>query len=212
MRPLFLALSAALALAAITGCEDPAKNKAKAVATEAQPVTAQAAGADYVFDQSNSKLDWTGSKVTGKHDGSFATFRGDVHVVDATPEKSSVKVDIDTSSLTTSPEKLALHLKSPDFFDVQKYPNASFVSTEVKKGGEKGATNTIVGNLTLHGVTKSITFPANVKLAGDQVAVDAEFAINRRDFGLVYPGAPNDLIRDDVVIHLNIHASKKPAS
>ncbi len=195
------------ALLALLACEDPAKNKAKAVtgAAKSESVAAPAGEArDYRFDQAGSKVGWIGSKVTGKHEGSFGSFRGVVHVVDGNPEKSSVTVDIDTASLATDNEKLAGHLRSPDFFDVAKYPNATFASTEVHG-------NTVTGNLTLHGVTKAITFPATIKIAGDDVAVDSEFAINRKDFGLTYPGKPDDLIRDDVVIELAIRA-KRPES
>jgi polyisoprenoid-binding protein YceI len=191
------------------GCDDPAKNKAKAVTGEAQPVTAAQVGqtATYGFDGTNSKIGWVGSKVTGKHDGGFSAFKGTVSVVDGAAEKSSVNVDIETASLTSDQERLTGHLKSGDFFDVAKFPKASFASTKIEKGGSNGATHTITGNLTLHGVTKAITFPATVKL-GDVVDVDAEFAINRKDFGLVYTGKPDDLIRDDVVIKLGIHARK----
>jgi polyisoprenoid-binding protein YceI len=66
----------------------------------------------------------------------------------------------------------------------------------------------VTGNLQLHGVTKSITFPATIKTSGDAVDVDAEFAINRKDFGVVYPGMPDDLIKDDILLHLQIHAKK----
>jgi polyisoprenoid-binding protein YceI len=205
---------ATVALLALA-CEDPAKNKTKAVTGEAAQQSAPLTGAsaaDFGFDQSNSKISWVGSKVTGKHDGGFGTFRGTVHVVDGAPEKSNVKVDIDTASITSDTDKLTGHLRSADFFEVEKYPNASFVSTEVRKGGDKGASHTLVGNLTIHGITKSVTFPANVKLEGDKTSLDAEFAINRKDFGLNYPGKVDDLIRDDVVVKLAIHATRKPAS
>jgi len=66
----------------------------------------------------------------------------------------------------------------------------------------------VTGNLELHGVTKSITFPATITVQGDTVAVKAEFAINRKDFGIVYPGKPDDLIKDDVLLRLNISAKK----
>lgn len=206
-------LTAALFAVALLGCEDPAKGKAKAGTAEAVP-TASAATAlkgatSFAFDGSNSKVDWVGSKVTGKHDGGFKTFTGEVKSVDGDPEKSSVTVDIETGSLYSDQEKLTGHLKSADFFDTEKFPKASFASTSVKKGGDKGASHTIVGNLTLHGVTKSITFPATVKTGAESVDVDAEFAINRKDFGLVYAGKPDDLIRDDVVIKLQIRSKKK---
>jgi polyisoprenoid-binding protein YceI len=66
----------------------------------------------------------------------------------------------------------------------------------------------VTGNLELHGVTKSITFPATIKMSADAVDVDAEFAINRKDFGIVYAGKPDDLIKDDVLIKLEIRAKK----
>jgi polyisoprenoid-binding protein YceI len=208
---------ASLALAALVACDnDPAKDKTKAQVADptpaAQVATVNAANASaikYAFTQASSKVEWTGAKVTAKHDGSFDTFTGTVSLVDGAPEKSSVNVDIETASLKVDPDRLAGHLKSPDFFDVQKYPKATFVSTQVKAGGEKGASHTITGNLTLHGVTKSITFPATIAVAGDDVKVNAEFAINRKDFGIVYPGKPDDLIKDEVLIKLTIDAKKQ---
>ena len=77
-------------------------------------------------------------------------------------------------------------------------------------GGETkpaGSTHSITGNLTLHGVTKSIAFPAKVAIAENGgVTFDTEFAINRKDFGIVYPGKTDDLIRDEVVLRLNVKA------
>ncbi|MBX3210211.1 MAG: YceI family protein [Labilithrix sp.] len=208
---------AGAALLALAACDDPAKNASKAVTTEATSTAAveakQAPAAStvtYAFDQANSKVEWVGSKVTAKHEGGFKTFSGTVTLIDQSPEKSKVAVDIETDSLyTPDGEKLVGHLKSADFFDVGKFPKATFASTEVKKGGDKGASHTVTGNLTLHGVTKSITFPATVKTNPNGVDVDAEFAINRKDFGIVYAGKADDLIRDDVVIKLTIRSQKK---
>jgi polyisoprenoid-binding protein YceI len=212
-------LAAGLLLVLAAGCDDPAKGKTKAITGEATPSTVTSpvtnAGtitARYEIDSSTSKVEWVGSKVTGKHEGGFKQFRGAVSLVDNAPEKSSVNVEIDTDSLFTDSDKLAGHLKTADFFDVAKYPKASFASTEVKKGGSGSsstASHTVTGNLTLHGVTKSITFPAAIKTTAGGVDVDAEFAINRKDFGLVYAGKPDDLIRDDVVIKLTIRSQKK---
>ena len=210
LASVFLALG--VASIAMTGCDDPSKGKAKATTGEAVTTTSQSAVATgtvkYAFDQSSSKVEFVGSKVTGKHDGGFGTFKGTVDVVDGAPEKSKVDVEIETDSITTDTEKLTGHLKSPDFFDTAKNPKATFVSTEIKKGGEKGATHTVTGNLTIKGISKSVTFPATIKVAGDSASLDAEFSINRRDFSLNYPGKPNDLIRDDVLIKLSIKAKK----
>ncbi|MBX3189200.1 MAG: YceI family protein [Labilithrix sp.] len=207
-------LVAATSLAAL-GCDDPAKDKAKAVtaAAPAAPAAVDPAkgSVKQTFDQSTSKVAWVGSKVTGKHDGGFSTFKGSVDVVDGDPEKSKVDVEIDAASITSDAEKLTGHLKSADFFDVEKHPKATFASTSIKKGGDKGASHTVTGNLTIKGITKAVTFPATIQASADQSSVDADFAINRRDFSLNYAGMPNDLIRDDVVIKLTIRA-KKPTS
>jgi polyisoprenoid-binding protein YceI len=205
--------SAGLLLLALLGCDNqPAKDKSKAgvAAPVDTALAAPAANAGrYEFSEAESKLEFVGAKVTGKHDGSFGKFSGTI--VGSDPEKSSVTVEIDMASLVADDARLTGHLKSPDFFDVEKFPKARFVSTSVRPGGERGATHTITGNLELHGVTKSITFPATVRMDGDSSTVDTEFAINRKDFGVTYPGKPDDLIKDDVLIKLSIRAKRKVA-
>ena len=105
-------------------------------------------------------------------------------------------------------DRLTGHLKSPDFFDVQQFPVATFTATTIE---QSGAPQKVTGNLDLHGVKKSVSFPANIRVANDAVTVKAEFAINRRDFNINYPGMPNDLIRDNVVLKLDIKATPGPA-
>ena len=114
-------------------------------------------------------------------------------------------------SVATDSNGLAEHLKTADFFDAPKFPRATFVSTEIKPGGEKGATHTVTGNLNLHGVTKAITFPATIKVDGAAATLDAEFYINRNDFGIRYAGRTNDLIRDEVVLKLHVRAPRAEA-
>jgi polyisoprenoid-binding protein YceI len=65
----------------------------------------------------------------------------------------------------------------------------------------------LTGNLALHGVTNSISFPAQVQISDAAVTLTAEFAINRKDFNITYPGKPDDLIRDNVVLKLNVNAA-----
>ena len=199
-------------LALASGCNnDPSKDKSKAQVSEAvtTPQAALPKGAvHFAFSAPDSKVAWVGAKITKKHDGSFGGFTGGIDVVDADATKSTVTVDIDTSTLTADDPKLAGHLKSADFFDVAKFPHAKFSSTKIKAGGENGATHTVTGTLELHGVTKAISFPATIRLAGDGADVDAEFGINRRDFNIVYPGMPDDLIKDQVLIKLTVRAKK----
>lgn len=208
--PMFIALTS---LTLAVACDDdPGKGKAKAEAkapvSPATSVAAPRGGVKYVFSAAGSKLEFTGAKVTEKHDGTFGEFSGQIDLVDGNPEKSSVSVEIVMSSLAIEPPKLAGHLKTADFFDVEKFPKATFASTSIKAGGDKGATHTVTGNLTLRGVSKSITFPATIKTEGDGVSVSAEFVINRKDFGIVYPGMPDNLIKDDVALQLTLAAKK----
>ncbi len=205
-------LTASILLLSLGACDnEPAKGKPQA--TAAAPVVASAAPAPasavkYAFSNTDSRIEFVGAKVTRKHDGSFERFTGSVNLVDNDPNKSSVTTEIDVASIKSDEEKLTTHLKSPDLLDVAAHPKATFNSTSIKAGGDKGATHTVTGNLQLHGVTKSITFPANVKLSADTIDIDAEFAINRKDFGIVYPGMPDDLIKDDVLLKLRIRARR----
>jgi polyisoprenoid-binding protein YceI len=190
----------------LSGCSDPADKVAKAQtsgATNAAAAPTPMDAKEYVI-QPDSKIEFIGSKVTGKHDGGFKTFEGKVDVAGGKVVGSQVKIDM--QSTWTDTEKLTGHLKSPDFFDVAKFPNSMFTVTSVD--GEGDATK-VTGNLELHGVTKAISFPAKVQVNDQSVHVTAEFAINRKDFGIVYPGKTDDLIRDDVVIRFDLKAAPK---
>ena len=204
---------ALLALAATApACANPAADAAKAVTSEAtarptQP-PADASGEKLPVTSENSRVEFVGSKVTGSEGGRFEKFSGAVQLVDGRPEKSRVELVIDVNSVATDSSGLAEHLKSADFFDAKRFPEATFVSTEIKPGGEKGATHTVTGNLDLHGVNKAIAFPATIKVDAAAATLDAVFAINRKDFGITYAGRTNDLIRDEVVIKLQVRAPR----
>lgn len=195
----------------LAGCNNnPVENKS--VAAVGQAVSASAAspsvGTRYQFSEQGSTLGFVGAKITGKHDGSFGKFSGEIGLVDGDVTKSTVKVEVATNSLSADQEKLTGHLKSPDFFDVERFPKASFQSTKIVAENGPNGTHRVTGNLELHGVTKSLTFPATIRVEGDKVNVTSEFGINRKDFGLVYPGKPDDLIKDEVLIRLSLVAQK----
>ena len=196
-------------LALLTACGNPASNKSQAVTGEAAQVASpqKAGGQKYSITPQNSKIEFVGSKVTGSEHGSFEKFSGEIDYT-GNPETSRVSVTIETDSINADKPDLTKHLKTADFFDVPKYPKATFVSTAIKPGGDKGASHTITGNLTLHGVTKSITFPATIAATADAINVDSTFSINRKDFGINYAGAADNLIRDEVVLTLRIRATK----
>ncbi|HEY6803936.1 MAG TPA: YceI family protein [Pyrinomonadaceae bacterium] len=206
MRTLIAGL--VLSLVVLAGCSNPAADKSKAVTSEpaATPKTV-AQGEKYSITPQNSKIDFVASKVTRSHNGSFKDFSGVINY-GGQPEKSSVTITIQTASVTTDTDDLTTHLKTPDFFDVAKFPEATFTSTEIKAGGDKGASHTVTGNFQLHGVTKSISFPATISAGPDGITVESTFSINRKDFGINYAGAADNLIRDEVVMSLHIKATK----
>lgn len=200
----------ALALGACDKQDAPQATVGPATSTSsATPTPPTAETLTYVIEPQTSKVGWTGAKVTMNHEGAFTQFAGTITVPAGKPEAAKIHLDIDTPSLTTQPDKLMGHLKSPDFFDVAKFPKATFDSVSIATGGPSGATHMITGNLALHGVTKSITFPATVTVTPTKISAKADFSIARKDWNLVYPGMPNDLIRDDVAIHLTLEAPKK---
>ena len=198
-----------LALAVVAGA-NPGKDKPKATVSAAEPaVTAPASqpapeAIIYRIGPADSKIAWVGSKGTGKHDGGFTAFTGQAAL---SPGLETLKIDvtIDTDSLFSDDEKLTAHLKTPDFFNVQKFPKATFQTTAVARSAQ-GDTWDITGTLELIGARKTITFPATLALEGGLLKANAEFYILRKDFGMVYPGMPGDLIRDEVVIKLSIAA------
>jgi len=204
-----VALVAIAALMLLSACANPAADKPKAVVGEATNTSSASpvAGEKYLITSENSKIEFIGAKVTGHHNGSFKKFSGTVDYAGQI-EKSRVSITIDSSSLETDTPDLTKHLKTADFFDVAKYPEAKFESTEIKPGGEKGASHTVTGNLTLHGVTKSVTFPATITVNPGVITVESSFAINRKDFAINYPGKTDDLIRDDVALALHVKATK----
>src|SRR5947208_14307857 len=95
----------------------------------------------------------------------------------------SVSLEIDAASLFTDFDMLTTHLKSPDFFEVRRFPMAKFESIKI----EPGAGNSqITGKLTLHGVTREVTVPARVEVSDAGIKLTSEFTINRLDYGINY--------------------------
>ena len=187
----------------LTGCSNPADDTESAKVSEAvQAVEAVVSAANYTISP-DSTISFIGSKVSGSHDGGFKTFDGTIAVAGGKIVPPS-KVTIQTDSLWSDSGRLTGHLKGPDFFDTAGIPTAEFAFTSIK---DTSNGSEITGNLTLHGVTKSITFNSQVTVSDSEVSLKAEFDIMRFDFGIVYKGKADDLIRDEVVIKLDIKAT-----
>jgi len=195
-------------------CANPAANKPKATIANAAPESGSTrpAGAEtLVISPANSKVEFVAAKVTRSHNGSFKEFTGAIDLVKNSVADSRVTIDIQMSSVVTDEDDLTKHLQTPDFFDVAKYPKATFTSTKIApilSPGTSGVSYDVSGNFDLHGIKKTITFPATIEVAPDSVSVNAEFAINRKDFGIVFQNKADDLIRDGVVIKLTLKAPR----
>ena len=209
LRSLILATIAVVMCACAA---DPSADKPKATAGNAAPETSSAKAGEteaLAITPENSKLEFEASKVTRTHHGSFKQFSGQIDLAKNVTD-SKVSIDIQTGSVEADDPQLTAHLKTPDFFDVAKFPKATFTSTKIDAvAGGAANTYTVTGNLDLHGAKKSISFPATIQTTADNVSVDAEFAINRKDFGIVYAGKADDLIRDNVLLRLNLRVPRK---
>jgi len=196
---------ACIAVVVTVACVDPSEGVAPAEVRESGSSAAPADGPDgtrLVFAP-ESTVAFTGSKITKSHEGGFRTFGGEIVLVDGDPARSRVAVEIDTRTIWADNDRLTGHLKSADFFDVEQYPTATFRSTAIAPTADGYA---VTGDLDLHGVVKSVTFPATIEVEGDRVTARAEFVLHRFDFDIRYPGLPDDLIRDEVVVRLDLAA------
>ncbi len=160
------------------------------------------------IDVARSSVEFTGRKITGSHEGHFNEWSGTVRLGDAIVD-TRVEIEIQMASVETDAERLTTHLKSDEFFDVEQFPTARFSTTTiVEAAGEGGTTHRVTGRLTLHGVSRAITFPATIRLTDDELSAEASFTIDRQQFGIAYPGMPDDLIQDQVEIRFNVHAPR----
>ncbi|MCG6954648.1 MAG: YceI family protein [Gemmatimonadetes bacterium] len=153
--------------------------------------------------------------------GRFDDFEGTVVLSPNAPERSSVAVEIKTGSIDTQVDARDQHLRSADFFDVEKYPTITFRSRRVEGDlSEPGNAFTIVGDLTLHGVTREVVLNATFDGTGSdpwgntRAGFSAETTIDRRDFGLTWNQGLETggvLVGQDVKIQLAVQAVKEQA-
>src|SRR6059058_3448501 len=142
----------------------------------------------YKFDSSGSAIGFTVHQFLGTTHGKFTRFSGKIDVDREHPENSSVTAQIDVRSIDTHIKKRDDHLRSPEFFNVEKFPQMTFKSQSVKQTGPQSGD--ILGDLTMHGVSRPITL--HVKLltpiyetSRTRWAVTTE-PISRRDFNLMF--------------------------
>jgi len=166
-------------------------------------------------DQSN--VVWFGKKVTGEHTGKINIAHGDLEFVGAHLKGGTFVIDMKSITNTDLSDaeynqKLVGHLKSDDFFGVEKFPKTTFVIKKVKHEAENNYN--VKGDITIKGITKSIEFPVEVSLTGSKATVSAAITIDRSEFDVKYGSGSffenlgDKMIYDDFTLDVTLVANK----
>jgi polyisoprenoid-binding protein YceI len=176
---------------------------------------AMAESKTYQIDPDHSNMGFTVRHMFSNLEGRFGTFNGAISLDPKTGEITAAKGVIETASVDTRHTKRDEHLKSPDFFDVAKYPTMTFTAKSFKKTANG---TDVTGDFTLHGVTKQVTFKTKFLGAGpdpwgnQRMGLSAHARINRKDFGMEFNKVLDNgglLIGDEVDIDLQIEGIAK---
>ncbi len=202
--------------ALITGC---GKSDKEVKTGEKQSIT-DGSGKAVAVNVQESEIKWLGKKVTGQHDGIIKIKSGEIKHDNG--KITGGKFEIDMNSITVQDlkdeeqnKKLTGHLKSDDFFGSDKYPTAKFEITKAEPlsdPNKPGMNYTITGNLNIKDITKSISFPANVKIENGVITASADFDIDRTEFNIRYGSGKffdnlgDKMINDNFNIKLNLIA------
>lgn len=222
MKKLFLGLAvvSAVALTSCGGNTDTVKT------TEAQEGATSTEGAvDYNVDTATSVVNWKGGKtfddINKPEEGHYGVVKlkeGTVKVNNGVLEAGKFVADFtsfeskDLDADAESKGKLDGHLKSADFLDVEKFPTATFEITAVKpvEGGDYNSE--VSGNLDFRGTPKNVTFKANVTVDANGVTIKSEeFGINRKDFGITFVGGGGSIVKDEVLLQVDLTAKQATA-
>jgi len=175
--------------------------------------SAALANETYKFDPSGSTIGFSVHQFLGTTHGKFAKFNGRINVDREHPENSSVTAQIDVRSIDTRIKKRDDHLRSAEFFNVEKFPQITFKSRSVKQTGPQSGD--ILGDLTMHGVTKPVTLHVKLLTPLNEtsqtrwgVTVDP---ITRRDFNLVFAPATETVSGISQTVAINIEIEAKHA-
>lgn len=220
MKNIFMAAALLFAFAGaaflfVSGATAETTTIAERFAVDAK--TDEGASGAYTMDKAHSSI---GFRI--KHmglvevPGYFRDFAGTINYDAKDAGKSTVTFTAQTKSVDTGVAKRDEHLRTADFFDVEKFPEMTFKSTKIEKKGKQWM---VTGDLTMKGVTKSVSFPFNIVgfLPGDKgtkMGVTAETIINRRDFGINYgTNMPNGvpMLADNITVVLQLECSMAKA-
>jgi len=167
----------------------------------------------YKIDTSHSEAVFQVRHLVTKVRGRFDDFEGTIEYNEKNREQSKVTFTIQAASIDTNEKDRDTHLRSEDFFAVERFKTISFVSKRISKKGPE--TDDVVGDLTIRGVTKEVTLPvthlgtAKDPWGSEKIGFETEITVNRKDFGLQWNAALETggfLVGDEVKITLTIQA------
>ena len=168
----------------------------------------------FAIDKAHSEATFQVRHLVTRVRGSFADLAGTIQANEANPELSSVTFTINAASIDTGTPDRDAHLRSADFFEVEKYPTISFTSTGIKAVG--GNNYAVTGDLTMRGVTRRIEVPvtflgtAKDPWGNEKIGFEAELTLNRKDYGLTWNAALETggfLVGDEVKVAVSIQAA-----
>ena len=214
-----------LTIGTMTSCKNSKGDKAEV--TEAAKA-AEATGKTFAVDNLASKVLWEGTKPTGSHSGSIDVSKGEISVKDGKVTAGNFTLDMNTISCLDlegdSKAGLESHLKgtgeaekNDHFFNVNKFPTATFEITKVAGLANNAEANSLVyGNLTMKDVTKQVQFKANIDMQDSKVVVSAPlFTINRTEWNVTYgsksvfDNLKDKFINDDIGLQIQLSANMK---
>ena len=167
----------------------------------------------YALDPAHSEVTFQVRHLITRVSGRFSSFAGTIDFHEAAPEQSSVSVTVQTASIDTNQADRDAHLRSDDFFSVERFPTMTFVSRSITAAGGHFQ---VSGDLTIRDVTRPVVFPvtylgkARDPWGNEKLAFESELTINRKDFGLTWNAALETggvLVGEDVKISLSLQAA-----
>jgi polyisoprenoid-binding protein YceI len=172
----------------------------------------------FAIDKLHSEATFQVRHLVTKVRGRFSDFAGTIQFDEARPEQGSVQFTVQAASIDTNAADRDVHLRSEDFFHVEKFPTITFASTRIVA---KGANEfNVTGALTIRGVTKEVTLPVAYlgrqkdPWGNEKAGFETEITINRKDFGLLWNAGLETggfLVGDDVKISISIQAAAQQA-
>lgn len=173
------------------------------------------AAESWTVDKGHSTANFKIRHFTANVVGQFRDFEGAINIDRANPKDSSVEFTIQAKSVDTGSERRDNHLRSADFFDVEKFPTITFKSTSVVPKAKD--TYDVTGDLTMHGVTKRVTLPVTFlgfmkHPRGEKAGFEIETTLNRKDYGVTWNRALDEggfMLSDDVKVSINLEVDRK---